>query len=112
MARGGHRSLYSLDLVGHDHGILLADLGGGFGLVVVGAVVDVRVAVEATEQVATATVETCESHSLAAQETSILLGFGQLWGAGGLLIGRAHPDPRQGQARRRAGLGYHWLGDF
>lgn len=50
-------ALYSLDLVGHHHRVLFADLGGGLCLVVIGAVVLIGVPVEATEQVATATVK-------------------------------------------------------
>lgn len=68
--------LYSLDLVSHYHGILFADLGGSLGLVIIGTVVLVRVPVDAAEQVATATVETCEAHSLAAHKAPVLLRFG------------------------------------
>jgi len=50
-------NLYSLDLVGHHHGVLFTDLGGGLGLVIIGTVVLVGVPVDATEQVSTATVE-------------------------------------------------------
>lgn len=50
-------NLYSLDFVSHHHGILFTDLGGSLGLVIIGTVVLVRVPVDATEQVATATVE-------------------------------------------------------
>lgn len=50
-------NLYSLDLVGHHHRVLLTDLGGGFCLIIVGTVVLVRVPVDATEQVATTTVK-------------------------------------------------------
>lgn len=50
-------NLYSLDLVGHHHGVLLTDLGGSLGLVIVGTVVLVGVPVDAAEQVAAATVK-------------------------------------------------------
>ena len=50
-------NLYSLDLVSNHNRVLFTDLGSSFGLVIVGAVVLVRVAVDATEQVPTATVE-------------------------------------------------------
>lgn len=50
-------NLYSLDLVGHHHGVLFTDLGGGLSLVIIGTVVLVGVPVDATEQVSTATVE-------------------------------------------------------
>lgn len=69
-------TLYSLDLVSDHHGVLLADLGGRLGLVVIGTVVLIRVPVEATEQVPTATVKPCEADPLAAHEASVLLGFG------------------------------------
>lgn len=49
--------LYSLDLVGHHHRILLADFGRGFSFVVVWAVVLVWITVKPTEEVSTATVE-------------------------------------------------------
>lgn len=49
--------LYSLNLVSHNNRVLFTDLGGGLGLVIIGAVVLVGVPVDATEQVATATVE-------------------------------------------------------
>ncbi len=50
-------NLYSLDLVGHHHGVLFADLGSSLGLVIIGTVVLVGVPVDATEQVTTATVK-------------------------------------------------------
>lgn len=50
-------NLYSLDLVSHHHGVLFADLGGSLGFVIIGTVVLVGVPVDATEQVATATVK-------------------------------------------------------
>lgn len=68
-------NLYSLDLVGHHHGVLFTDLGGGLSLVIIGTVVLVGVPVDATEQVSTATVEPCKAHPFAAQEAPILLGF-------------------------------------
>lgn len=49
--------LYSLDLVGHHHGVLFTDLGSSLSLVIIGTVVLVGVSVDATEQVATATVK-------------------------------------------------------
>lgn len=49
---------YSLDLVGDHHGVLLPDLGGGLGSVVVRAAVLVRVTVNPTENVPTAAVKT------------------------------------------------------
>lgn len=49
--------LYSLDLVSHHHWILFTYLGSGLSLVIIGTVVLVRVPVDATEQVATATVK-------------------------------------------------------
>lgn len=61
--------LYSLDLVGHHHGVLFADLGGGFGLVIIGAVVLVGVPVDTTEQVATATVEPWKHRSQRVSDT-------------------------------------------
>ena len=51
------QNLYSLDLVSHYHGVLFTDLGSSLGLVVIGTVVLVGVPMDATEQVATATVE-------------------------------------------------------
>lgn len=48
---------YSLDLLGHHHGVLFADLGGGVGPVVVRTVVLVGVPVDPAEQVSTATVK-------------------------------------------------------
>lgn len=62
--------LYSLDLVGHHHGVLLADLGGGLGLVVVGTVVLVRVPVDAAEQVAAAAVEPWKNRRASVRDTS------------------------------------------
>lgn len=69
-------NLYSLDLVGHHHGVLFTDLGGSLGLVIVGAVVLVGVPVDAAEQVSAAAVEACKAHSFAAHEAPVLLGFG------------------------------------
>lgn len=51
------RVLYSLNLIGHHHRVLFADLGRSLRLVVVGAVVLVRVAMESTEEIPTAAVE-------------------------------------------------------
>lgn len=48
---------YSLDFFGNYDGVLLADLGRRFGLVVVRTVVLVGVTVKSAEQVSTATVE-------------------------------------------------------
>lgn len=50
-------NLYSLDLVSHHHRVLFTNLGGSLGLVIIGTVMLVGVSVDATEQVATATVE-------------------------------------------------------
>lgn len=69
-------NLYSLDLVGHNHGVLFTDLGGSLGLVIVGTVVLVGVPVDAAEQVAAAAVEACKADSFAAHEAPVLLGFG------------------------------------
>lgn len=70
------RVLYSLNLIGHHHRVLFADLGRSLRLVVVGAVVLVRVAMESTEEIPTAAVEPCQADLLAAHEASVLLGFG------------------------------------
>lgn len=51
------KNLYSLDLVSNNHRILFTDLSSSLGLVIIGTVVLVGVSVDATEQVATATVE-------------------------------------------------------
>lgn len=51
--------LYSLDLVGHHHRVLFADLGSSFGLVVIRTVVLVGVPMDATEEVTTAAVKSC-----------------------------------------------------
>lgn len=57
ISKSNQESSYSLDLVGDDHGVLLADLGSSFGFVVVRTVVLVGVAVDSTEQVPTAAVK-------------------------------------------------------
>lgn len=54
------KSLYSLDLIGHHYRIFLADLGGGFRLVIVRAIVLVWVPVNSTEQITASTVKTCK----------------------------------------------------
>lgn len=51
-------SSYSLDLVGDHHGVLFADLVGGFRFVVVRTAVLIRVAVDSTEQIPAAAAET------------------------------------------------------
>lgn len=51
-------SSYSLDLVRDDHGVLFADLVGGFGFVVVRAVMLVGVTVKSAEQIPAAAVKT------------------------------------------------------
>lgn len=60
--------LYSLDLVGHHHWVLFADLGSSLSLVIIGTVVLVGVPVYPTEEVATATVKAwkhkCEGSKL------------------------------------------------
>lgn len=56
----GQSFSYSLDLLGHHHGVLFADLGGGIGPVVVRTVVLVGVPVDPAEQVPTATIKTCK----------------------------------------------------
>lgn len=68
--------LYSLDLVGHHHRVFFTDLGSSFSLIVIGAIVLVRISVDAAEKVATATVESCKAHSLAAHKASVLFRFG------------------------------------
>ncbi|TNN86425.1 hypothetical protein EYF80_003195 [Liparis tanakae] len=53
----GKTTKLNIAAVSHHHRVLFADLGGSLGLVIVGTVVLVGVPVDATEQVATATVE-------------------------------------------------------
>lgn len=49
---------YSLDLLSNHHWVLLTDLVGSFGFVIVGTVVFVRVTVDPTEKIPTAATET------------------------------------------------------
>lgn len=51
-------SSYSLDLVSNYHRVLFANLGSGFGFVVVWTVVLIGITVKTTEQIPTATVKT------------------------------------------------------
>ena len=69
--RGLLYPLYSLDLVGHHHRVLLADLGGGLGFVVIGAVVLVRVPVDPAEEVAAAAVEPWVAQSNTQRSTAV-----------------------------------------